>query len=213
MNGRKKCGNSQKNIEKAKEDRKDPYIAILEFRNTPRNKNLGSPVQRLMGLRTKTLIPTNKKLLQPQVINPSKVQSELQTEKNKQKGYYDRNAKTLKPILPGQNIRYHTDCGWNEATVTKLNEAPRSYEIQTPDGQELRRDRQQLMTTNEKQLSNEPQHCNDDDNIADTFSNNCDKEQSKIIPPAQKIIADDSTNSKYVTRSGRTITTPKRYNG
>ena len=81
MNGRKKCGNSQKNIEKAKEDRKDPYLAILEFRNTPRNKNLGSPVQRLMGRRTKTLIPTNKKLLQPQVINPSKVQSELQTEK------------------------------------------------------------------------------------------------------------------------------------
>ena len=209
----KSVGTAKGILKKAKEDRKDPYLAILEFRNTPRNKNLGSPVQRLMGCRTNTLIPSNKKLLQPQVINPSKVQSELQTEKNKQKGYYDRNAKTLKPILPVQNIRYHTDYGCKEATVTKLNEAPRSYEIQTPDGQELRRNRQQLMTTNEKQLSNEPQHCTYDENIGDTFSNNCDKEQSKIIPPAQKIITSDSTNSKYVTRSGRTITTPKRYNG
>ena len=106
-----------------------------------------------MGRSTKTLIPKNKKLLQPQVINPSREQSELQTEKNKQKGYYD---------------------------------------------------------TNEKQLSNEPQHCTHDDNIVDTFNNNGDKEQSKIIPPALKIIACDSTNSKYVKKSGRTITTPKQ---
>ena len=66
------------------------------------------------------------------------------------------------------------------------------------------------MTTNEKKLSNEPQHCTNENNIGDTFSNNCDNE-SKIIPPAQRIITSDSTNSKYVTRSGRTVIPPKRY--
>ncbi|KAJ8896137.1 hypothetical protein PR048_001480, partial [Dryococelus australis] len=42
----------------------DTMLALLHHRNTPREK-LGSPSQRIMGRRTRTLLLTSEKLLQP----------------------------------------------------------------------------------------------------------------------------------------------------
>jgi hypothetical protein len=42
-----------------KEDKKDPYLSLLELWNTPKSDLLGSPEQGLMGRRTKTLLPTS----------------------------------------------------------------------------------------------------------------------------------------------------------
>ena len=66
---------------KAKEDNRDPYLALLDYRNTPRSDLLGSPVQRLMGRRTKTLLPTSNLLLEPKVIKIKVIISEMQREK------------------------------------------------------------------------------------------------------------------------------------
>ena len=66
---------AKKLLIKAKEDDKDPYLALLDNRNTPRNDILGSPVQRLMGRRTKTLLPTSSRLLEPKVIEASTVKA------------------------------------------------------------------------------------------------------------------------------------------
>ena len=44
----------------------DPYLAILNLRNTPQQGIDLSPAQRLMGCRTKTLLPTNANLLRPE---------------------------------------------------------------------------------------------------------------------------------------------------
>jgi len=52
-------------LKKAILDKRDPYLALLEYRNTPTSDALGSPAQRLMGRRTKTLLPTSNRLLQP----------------------------------------------------------------------------------------------------------------------------------------------------
>ena len=43
----------------------DPYLAFLDYRNTPTQAMTTSPAQRLMGRRTKTLIPTTQNLLMP----------------------------------------------------------------------------------------------------------------------------------------------------
>ena len=64
-------------LKKAIHDKQDPYIALVDYRNTPVSDTLGSPAQRLMSRRTKTLIPTTEKLLQPKTINPRSVQNEL----------------------------------------------------------------------------------------------------------------------------------------
>ena len=50
-------------IRKALDSRTDPYIAILDYRNTPTQGMESSPVQGLMNRRTRTLLPTAKALL------------------------------------------------------------------------------------------------------------------------------------------------------
>ena len=72
-------------IKKAMHD-KDIYLALVEYRNTPLNDKLGSPVQRLMGM-TKTLIPTTEQLLKPKIIKPEIVHQEI-TKNKKRKKYY-----------------------------------------------------------------------------------------------------------------------------
>lgn len=75
------CKNLLKN---ALADNKDPYLALLEYHNTPLSDQSGSPTQRLMGRRTKTLIPTSEKLLQPKIISPNIVVKEMRQRKEKQ---------------------------------------------------------------------------------------------------------------------------------
>ena len=45
----------------------DPYLAIVDHRNTPSQGFLSNPAQRLMSRRTKTLLPTASALLRPEV--------------------------------------------------------------------------------------------------------------------------------------------------
>ena len=51
---------------KAREDKADPYLAMLDHRNTPA-KGLLSLAQNLMSRRTKTLLPTREDLLKPEL--------------------------------------------------------------------------------------------------------------------------------------------------
>ena len=85
-------------MKKATLDKRDPYLALLEYRNTPISDKLGSPAHRLMGRRTKTLLPTTTKLLQPKLINPQAAHKELKERKARQKYYYDRHTAILKPL-------------------------------------------------------------------------------------------------------------------
>ena len=54
-------------MRKAKETKSDVYVALMDWRNTPTVNMDSSPVQRLMQKRTRTLIPTSEKLLEPEV--------------------------------------------------------------------------------------------------------------------------------------------------
>ena len=56
-------------LKKAIKSHQDPYLTLLEYRNTPIDpaNNLGSPSQLLMSRRTKTTIPINPKMLEPKV--------------------------------------------------------------------------------------------------------------------------------------------------
>ena len=49
---------------------KDPYLAILDYRNTLTQGMVSSPAQRLMSRRTKTLLPTTQYLLLPKATSP-----------------------------------------------------------------------------------------------------------------------------------------------
>ena len=53
-------------MKKCSFNQEDPYIALLNLRNTPQEGVKYRPVQRLMGRRTKPLLPTKSKLLKPE---------------------------------------------------------------------------------------------------------------------------------------------------
>ena len=55
---------------KAGQDRVDPYLSLLNHRNTPQDSVLGSPAQRLMLRHTKMLLPMPEEQLKPEVKEP-----------------------------------------------------------------------------------------------------------------------------------------------
>ena len=119
-------------IKKAILDKRDPYLALLEYRNTPISDTLGSPAQRLMGRRTKTLLPTSNKLLQPKIIKPQTVLKELRDRKAQQKFYYDRHTVDLRPLAVGDKVMMNGKGKWEPATVITISkDGPRSYIVNT----------------------------------------------------------------------------------
>ena len=60
-------GAAKRLMKKAKKNSSDAYLALLDYRNTPTQGLDTNPAQRLMSRRTKTLLPTTKNLLVPEV--------------------------------------------------------------------------------------------------------------------------------------------------
>ncbi|KAL7849545.1 hypothetical protein SRHO_G00211680 [Serrasalmus rhombeus] len=133
-------------LKKAKADGKDPYLSLLNLRNTPLEDLGASPAQLLMGRRTKTRLPTPPQLLEPRTVTSS-VKQLLERRQRKQKEYYDQGSKLLQKLQIGDSVRIWRDGTWNPAQVTALTEHPRSYVVRTPDGQQYRRNRKFLMKT------------------------------------------------------------------
>ena len=89
-------------IKKIEETKSDIHLALLDWRNTPTVGMDSSPVQRLMARRTRTLIPTAGKLLQPQVCQD--VTEKLIKKRQQTKSNYDKHTKPLPPLCLGQPV-------------------------------------------------------------------------------------------------------------
>ena len=63
-------------LNKAKSEHKDPYLSMLQYRNTPID-NLGSPAQLLMNRRLRSKLPVTQKHLKPKVISQKTVREKL----------------------------------------------------------------------------------------------------------------------------------------
>ena len=80
----------------------DPHISLLEYLNTPLTGMTYSPCQLLMSRPTRTLLPTTKDFLTPKLTKDGIIQTNQN--KEKQKEYYNRNAKTLPEIQSNKNV-------------------------------------------------------------------------------------------------------------
>ena len=134
-------------LKKARADNRDPLLAFLDWRNTP-SEGLGtSPVQRLMGRRTRTLLPTHTKLLEPKV--DLHTGDKLAKQKADQQQRYNKKSHPLTPLQPGQAIRMKLpgDTKWSLGSCVKTL-PNRSYEVDVA-GRHYRRNRRQLRLTAE----------------------------------------------------------------
>ena len=130
-------------FKKAFRDEKDPWLALLEYRNTPVETTGSSPAQRLMSQRTKTLIPTAPTLLQLRVVEG--VEDKIILKRQKVKSYHDQTAKPLLPLEVGQEARVaplQRGMSWQAGTLVKQL-SDRSYLVKTG-SETIRRNRQFL---------------------------------------------------------------------
>ena len=133
-----------KNIfKKAISDDKDPWLALLDYRNTPTEGVNSSPAQRLFSRRTRTLLPVTSNLLHPKVVDG--VEEKLQLKRQRAKAHYDKKAKVLPDLEVGEEVRVQGQRNTNTWTtgtcVQKLSD--RSYLVNTG-GQTVRRNREVL---------------------------------------------------------------------
>ena len=73
--------------EKTKKDGTDPYLAFLDYQNTPIDGLDASPAQMLMQRRTSNTLPTASKLLEPKVL--PNIHQKLKLKQQTQKKYFD----------------------------------------------------------------------------------------------------------------------------
>ncbi|CAI5660683.1 unnamed protein product [Oreochromis niloticus] len=184
---------------KAKMAGQDPYLAILDHRNTPSQGLETSPAQRLLSRRTRTLLPTRTSLLRPKVIPALR---ELEVKQKRQKVCYDRSARDMDSLKLGDSVRvqpFDRHSTWSKGVVIGTVD-PRSYEVQLDSGSVLRRNRRHLRHAGVMDPENA---------MTDTGALS-----SSVTAPSERReqqIKTDKVSGGIRTRSGRKVVPPLRY--
>lgn len=188
----------------------DPYIALLNIRNTPQEGNNYSPVQKLMGRHTKTLLPTNPRLLTPNFVAEYKDKIDLTKSKVAERCV---NRKTLPPLKTNDLVRMQPINSkttiWKPASVCKQVN-PRAYIVRTDDGKQYRRDRQHLRlqhveSTSQSTDSLVPPLTPAPSNYQQERDETDDENMVLIVPSVVQ------PSPVRTTRSGRKVNLPARY--
>lgn len=127
-----------KNLLKKTPNMADIWLSLLEYRNTPLKEINASPVELLMGRKTRTPVLAKIDLFRPQVI--PNIKNNIENKNKSKKKYYDRNAKNKLNFEKGDKVWYQEKKGsWVMATIMEKHNTPRSYWIGLEDGTVLRR--------------------------------------------------------------------------
>ena len=99
-----------------------------------------SPAQLLMSRHLRYILPSPTASLQPVFENPEVTQRRLEEKQEKQKMFYDQNAKTCAGISVGDHILLRKNTGGYQSAVgIEKADTPRSYNFRTKDGAVYRR--------------------------------------------------------------------------
>ena len=132
---------AKKIMRKAAAAKEDPYLGILNFRNTPTEGIGSSPTERLFGRRTRTMIPAPIDQLGADAMQRNKM-----VDRKFSLAAQRETARELKPLSVGTPVTIDPTSRFSkerrEGTVIGRSSA-RSYEVQTASGT-LRRNRAHL---------------------------------------------------------------------
>ena len=82
----------------------DFHMSLLEWMNTPTEGIVSSPIQRLMGRRTRTQLPVNENKLHEK-LQPKKQVENLENMKRKQAMQYNKGSHNLEELKEGETVR------------------------------------------------------------------------------------------------------------
>ena len=217
-------------LQKAKDDNIDPYLPLLQYRNTPLKSCGLSPAQLFFSRRLRILLPSTNEQLPPEVINSNFARRKMIESQNKLKQHYNMSSRKLPPLKVGESVHVQREKNWEPAKlISQFND--HLFNIQTPDGAIYRRNSKYLNKTPTQTLSQpesiskvqqaeprqtrsqtalstapksqpEPIFPPEPENVAIKIPGNIQDVKSQLPPP---------TCNK--TRSGREIRPNKKYTG
>ncbi|KAG1712216.1 hypothetical protein GQR58_002396 [Nymphon striatum] len=204
-------------LKKCVHSNEDPYIGLLNIRNTPTESLNSSPAQRLFCRRTRTMLPIVSSLLISDPMSKSEFKLKKEMRRNDIAVRENQTRHDLKPLLSGDKVVIEPykrgDSHWHPATVHKAIK-PRTYEVTTNDGRQIRRNRQQLRhkpnldipqsspTISSKSLSNKPEHVLDSPTCSHPI----------VLSEPLNETSSNGSPDPYQTRFGRQIKPVQRLN-
>ncbi|XP_045446678.1 uncharacterized protein K02A2.6-like [Melitaea cinxia] len=175
-------------FKKAIHEKKDPYLILLEFRNTPISNTIASPAENLFNRKIRGIVPINQKCFYPKVNR--NLREKLIEKQNKDKYFYNRNKKDLRPIETGEGVLFRIGRFWKKGIIKgKTND--RTYKIANENGRIFIRNRFHI-----KPLNMIPFYIPDDET-----------QESDAIQPSQQQPSSPS-RSYYTTSYGRVVRPP-----
>lgn len=122
-------------LQKCLSDNTDPYIALLNYRNTPK-KCQYSPAQLSMSRSLRTKLPTLERNLEPKLCDLNKIKEFIESEKLSCATYYNKQTKELPPLFLNDDIFFKKDPSgiWIPGKIIKVGPEPRSYLIKSNSG-------------------------------------------------------------------------------
>lgn len=189
-------------LKKCKETGTDPYIALLHYRNTPKN-NLPSPAQLLMSRTLRMNIPIVENKLRPKIVSFANYKQCIEDSNAQSSRYYKCNKSALPMLKCGDYVYFKKDpsSNWLSAIVRKALECKRSYIIEDEHGTCYRRNRIHLRL----KCNNS---CHNDDMSCPMRSNHSQGSEEDISDGQE---GDTQVTQPLRTRSGRIVKPPRFY--
>ncbi|UYV73865.1 hypothetical protein LAZ67_11001191 [Cordylochernes scorpioides] len=146
---------------KCRDEGSDPYLAILAYRNTPKN-DLPSPAQLCLSRSLRCQIPRITPLYRPYQTNWRSIKNAKRKRQSSIKEQYDRNSKSYPKVNVGEDAwcQIHPRETWTPVKISAQADSPQSFEVVTPSGSRLIRNQKFIRPRDggyeKSQLSSEP---------------------------------------------------------
>jgi transposase InsO family protein len=144
-------GEAERAVQTAKKmlSQKDPWLALMVYRDTPISATGASPSQLMMGRHLRTTLPVPTSTLEPAWPDRETILAKDQSYKSHTAQYHNQRSgvQPLPPLQPGDPVLVKTDDqkGWSEKGIVQGEaETPRSYQVETKSGV-VRRNRRHLI--------------------------------------------------------------------
>ncbi|UYV63185.1 hypothetical protein LAZ67_2003377, partial [Cordylochernes scorpioides] len=146
---------------KCRDEGSDPFLAILAYRNTPKN-DLPSPAQLCLSRSLRCQIPRITPLYRPYQTNWRNIENAKRKRQSSMKEQYDRNSKSYPKVNVGEDAwcQIHPRETWTPVKISAQADSPQSFEVVTPSGNRLIRNQKFIRPRDggyeKSQLSSEP---------------------------------------------------------
>ncbi|XP_026050672.1 uncharacterized protein K02A2.6-like [Astatotilapia calliptera] len=131
-------------FKKARDSKTDPYLALLSYRASSLECG-ASPAELLMHRKLRTTLPHISK--ENDNAHDNKLTDKRMKLKHRQKRNYDKTARRLEPLQERDVVRIAGPDFWDKKATVLSEVGPRSFAVQTENGQVLRRNRRSLLKT------------------------------------------------------------------